>query len=50
MIEEEFQVQLMKNHFHPASGYAISKVGTDLLGRFYGEAFGINCVTTRKVE
>ena len=33
--------------FHPASPYAISKVGTDLLGRFYGEAFGINCVTTR---
>lgn len=33
--------------FHPASPYAISKVGTDLLGRFYGEAYGIKCVTTR---
>ena len=34
-------------NFHPASPYAISKVGTDLLGRFYGEAYGIKCVTTR---
>ncbi len=33
--------------FHPASPYAISKVGTDLIGRFYGEAYGLNCVTTR---
>ena len=33
--------------FHPASPYAISKVGTDLLGRFYGEAYGLKCVTTR---
>ncbi len=33
--------------FHPASPYAISKVGTDLIGRFYGEAYGLNCITTR---
>ena len=33
--------------FHPASPYAISKVGTDLLGRFYGEAYGLKCITTR---
>jgi GDPmannose 4,6-dehydratase len=33
--------------FHPASPYAISKVGTDLLGRYYGEAYGINAITTR---
>lgn len=33
--------------FHPASPYAISKVGTDLLGRFYGEAYGLRAVTTR---
>ena len=33
--------------FHPASPYAISKVGTDLLSRFYGEAYGLKCVTTR---
>ena len=25
--------------FHPASPYAISKVGTDLLGRYYAEAY-----------
>lgn len=33
--------------FHPASPYAISKAGTDLVGRFYGEAFGLKMMTTR---
>lgn len=33
--------------FHPASPYAISKVGTDLVGRFYAEAFGLCVMTTR---
>lgn len=33
--------------FHPASPYAISKVGTDLLGRLYGEAYGMTTMTTR---
>jgi GDPmannose 4,6-dehydratase len=33
--------------FHPASPYAISKVGTDLLGRFYAEAYGLMVLTTR---
>src|SRR6266436_6256970 len=33
--------------FHPASPYAISKVGTDLVGRFYAEAYGMCVVTTR---
>ena len=33
--------------FHPASPYAISKVGTDLVGRFYGEAYGMKVMTTR---
>ena len=33
--------------FHPASPYAISKAGTDLLGRYYGEAYGLRTVTTR---
>ncbi len=33
--------------FHPASPYAISKVGTDLIGRYYGEAYGMKCITTR---
>ena len=32
---------------HPASPYAISKVGTDLLGRYYAEAFGMTVMTTR---
>ena len=33
--------------FHPASPYAISKVGTDLIGRFYAEAYGMKVITTR---
>lgn len=33
--------------FHPASPYAISKVGTDLVGRYFAEAFGLNIQTTR---
>lgn len=32
---------------HPASPYAISKVGTDLLGRYYAEAYGLKIITTR---
>ena len=34
-------------NFHPASPYAISKVGTDLIGRFYAEAYDMNIQTTR---
>jgi len=33
--------------FHPASPYAISKVGTDLVGRYYAEAYGMTIMTTR---
>jgi GDPmannose 4,6-dehydratase len=33
--------------FHPASPYAISKVGTDLIGRFHAEAYGQKVMTTR---
>lgn len=33
--------------FHPASPYAISKAGTDLIGRFYAEAYGMKVMTTR---
>ena len=33
--------------FHPASPYAISKVGTDLIGRYYAEAYGLKTVITR---
>ena len=34
-------------NFHPASPYAISKVGTDLIGRYYAEAYGMTIMTTR---
>ena len=33
--------------FHPASPYAISKCGTDLIGRYYAEAYGLNTQVTR---
>jgi GDPmannose 4,6-dehydratase len=33
--------------FQPASPYAISKVGTDLIGRYYAEAYGMVSMTTR---
>ncbi|MCL4415649.1 MAG: GDP-mannose 4,6-dehydratase [Actinobacteria bacterium] len=33
--------------FHPASPYAISKVGTDLVGRFHAEAYGQKVMVTR---
>tara|TARA_B100001057_G_C22825118_1_gene941077 strand:+ start:1174 stop:2190 length:1017 start_codon:yes stop_codon:yes gene_type:complete len=35
------------NHYHPASPYAISKVGVDLLGKHYAEAYRINTQITR---
>jgi GDP-mannose 4,6-dehydratase len=34
-------------NFHPASPYAISKAGTDLVGRFHAEAYGQKVMTTR---
>lgn len=33
--------------YHPASPYAISKIGTDLLGKFYAEAYDMRTVMTR---
>lgn len=33
--------------FHPASPYAISKVGTDLVARYYAEAYNLNVMSTR---
>jgi GDP-mannose 4,6-dehydratase len=33
--------------FHPASPYAISKVGTDLIGKFFSEAYNLHVVITR---
>jgi GDPmannose 4,6-dehydratase len=34
-------------NFHGASPYSISKIGTDFLGRFYGEAYGLKTFVTR---
>ena len=34
-------------NFHPASPYAISKVGTDLIGKYFYEAFNLRVLTTR---
>lgn len=34
-------------NYHPASPYAISKVGTDLLGKYYADAYGLNTQITR---
>ena len=31
--------------FHPASPYAISKVGTDLIGRYHAEAYKQKIIT-----
>ena len=33
--------------FHPASPYSISKIGTDLIGRFHAEAYGQKVLVTR---
>lgn len=33
--------------FHPASPYAISKVGADLVARHYAEAYSLNVIVTR---
>jgi GDP-mannose 4,6-dehydratase len=33
--------------FHPASPYAISKIGTDNIARFYSEAYNMKVLTTR---
>ena len=34
-------------NYHPASPYAISKVGTDMFAKYYHEAFGMKIITTR---
>ena len=36
-----------ESSFHPASPYAISKIGADLIGRYYGEAYKMKVMTTR---
>jgi GDP-mannose 4,6-dehydratase len=35
------------NRFHPASPYAISKVGTDLIGKFFADAYSMKIFITR---
>lgn len=34
-------------NYHPASPYAISKVGADMVGKYFYEAFGLKILTTR---
>jgi GDP-mannose 4,6-dehydratase len=46
-VPKEFVPIKEDTPFHPASPYAISKVGTDLLGRYYAEAYGLNIQITR---
>ena len=46
-VKKEFIPIKEECGFHPASPYAISKVGTDLIGRYYAEAFGMTIMTTR---
>ena len=46
-VPKEFVPIKEDTPFHPASPYAISKVGTDLIGRYFAEAFGLQTITTR---
>tara|TARA_B100000575_G_scaffold283100_1_gene275583 strand:+ start:953 stop:1963 length:1011 start_codon:yes stop_codon:yes gene_type:complete len=46
-VSKEFLPINEECKFHPASPYAISKVGTDLIGRYYAEAYGMTVMTTR---
>ena len=46
-VPKEFVPINEECRFHPASPYAISKCGTDLIGRYYAEAYGINTQITR---
>ena len=46
-VPKEFVPINEECRFHPASPYAISKVGTDLIGQFYAESYGMNTFITR---
>ncbi len=46
-VPKEFVPIKEDTPFHPASPYAISKVATDLIGRYFAEAFGLRTITTR---
>jgi GDPmannose 4,6-dehydratase len=46
-VPKEFVPIKEDTPFHPASPYAISKVGTDLVGTFFSQAYGMNIFITR---
>lgn len=46
-VKKEFLPIKEDCNYHPASPYAISKVGTDLLAKFYFEAYNLKILTTR---
>jgi len=46
-VPSEFVPINEETSFHPASPYAISKIGTDLLSRYYAESYGMTTMTTR---
>ena len=46
-VSKEYLPIKEETPFHPASPYAISKIGTDLIGRYYAEAYDMCIVTTR---
>jgi GDP-mannose 4,6-dehydratase len=46
-VQKEFLPINEECPFHPASPYAISKVGADLVGRYHAEAYGQKVITTR---
>ena len=46
-VAREFTPIKEETNFHPASPYAISKVGTDLIGQYFAEAHDLHTITTR---
>lgn len=46
-VPKEFVPIKEETPFHPASPYAISKAGTDLVGSYYAEAYGLRTMMTR---
>ncbi len=47
MVDKKYIPIKESTPFHPASPYAISKAGTDLIGRFFYEAYGTKTLITR---
>ena len=44
---EKNQLLNERSNFHAASPYSLSKIGTDYLGQFYAEAYGLRTFVTR---